>query len=140
MQTDVQHGLRVRRASLRWGPHQLRGVNGRGQELCSMELLFTSILKQVPASSKSPKEGPTLLISARCHESNVSKCKQCRQEQQIALMHSDTGRMHRYSRANCIPDMYIHTCVYREGDRCASICLHLSQSVLSVHGTWSTFL
>lgn len=147
MQAGGQHGLRVRCASPRWGTHQPKGVNERGQGLCSMELLFTSILKQVlasseqvPTSSKSPKEKPTLLTSARCHASNVSMCKQCREEQQIPLMDSETGRTHHYSRANCIPDMYIPTYVHREGDRRASICLHLSQSVLSVRGTWSTFL
>jgi len=119
-----------------------------------MELLFTSILrqvpasskqvpassKQVPASSKSPKEGPILLTSGRCNARNMSKCKQCREEQKILLLHTETGRTHHYSRANCIPDMYIRTCVRRKGDWCASAHLHFSQRVLSVHGIWSTFL
>lgn len=127
LQAGGQHGLRVRCASPRWGTHQPKGVNERGQGLCSMELLFTIILKQVlasseqvpasseqvPTSSKSPKEKPTLLTSARCHASNVSMCKQCREEQQIPLMDSETGRTHHCSRANCIPDMYIPAYVHR---------------------------
>lgn len=124
--------------------HQLRGVNERGQKVCSLGFLFTSILKQalapfkrVPAFSKSPKEGSTLIISDRRRARNVSKRKECKEERKFCRS------IQRQAEHIPAPELIAFwvcahiTFVHRGGDRGASIHVQLGQSALSVGDTWT---